>query len=156
MMNNIYDTGESEVIGKRQKRLIISYVLSAIVFLSIILLSCLGIENNILLTAVFALLLLAFLLFSVLFWKIKYGILRDYSRFLENMEIGKRDDYVGSFAEKLTARNDGESFDSYVFLSSGKKTSFLIHKSRAVDFSQGENYHLEHIGGYLYRWETIN
>lgn len=156
MMNNIYGAGEPEVIGKRQKRLIISYALFAVLFVSLILLSCFGIENNILLTAVFALLLLTFLLFSVLFWKIKYGILREYNRFLENLEIGKREDYVGSFVEKQTAADEGESFDSYVFLSSGKKTGFLIHKGHSVDFSQGESYHLEHIGGYLYRWEIIN
>ena len=156
MMNDIYGRGEPEVIGRRQKRLIIYYAIFAVLFVSLILLLCLGIENNVLLTAAFALLSLAFLLFSIVFWKIKYGILREYSRFLENLEIGKRDDYVGSFVEKQAVTDEGDSFDSYVFLSSGKITSFLIHKGHPVDFSHGECYHLEHIGGYLYRWEKVN
>jgi hypothetical protein len=153
-MNNIYDFAEIGQLIAERKRLKNIYVGLCVVALLFIAILCLFIENNILLTLAFALILLFFILFSVAFWKIKIGILNEYVSFLENLEIGNRSDYVGTFAEKLATRGD-DNFEKYVFVSSSGEKELLIYKNHSVDFSAGEKYHLEQVGSYLCRWEKI-
>jgi hypothetical protein len=153
-MNNIYDFAEIGQLIAERKRLKNIYVGLCVVALLFIAILCLFIENNILLTLAFALILLFFILFSVAFWKIKIGILNEYVSFLENIEIGNRSDYVGTFAEKLATRGD-DNFEKYVFVSSSGEKELLIYKKHSVDFSSGEKYHLEQVGSYLCRWEKI-
>ena len=155
-MNKIYDFNELEEIRVRQKRLIFQYIIYLVSLVAIIALACICIKNNILLTAVFFVLLLFFALFSVVFWKIKYGILKTRKSFLDDMESGKREDCVGIFEEMVTSSSDEEDFDKYTFIASNKKTNLVIHKQNRVCFLKGKKYHLEHIGGYIYQWEIID
>lgn len=155
MMNNIYDFAQIQAIRYRQNKLIFSYVVYMLCFLGALALLCCLVENNILLTVILALLLFFFILFSIVFWKIKYGILNEHRLFLENMDTGNREDYVGVFAGKPASPSNDASFDAYSFVSSNKKTSFLIHNQYPVRFSEGKRYHIEHIGSYLCQWEMI-
>ena len=120
----------------------------------LLILICITIENNILLAAIFFVLLAFFILFSIVFWKIKYGILKKRESFLDNMESGKRGEYVGIFEESVVAQNN-EEFDVYVFSASNKKTDFLIHKQNRACLEKGKKYHLECVGDYVYGWEII-
>lgn len=155
MMNNIYDFSQIQTMRYRQNKLILSYILYTLCFAVALVLSCYLVKSNLLLTIIFALLLLFFILFSIVFWKIKYGILNEYKLFLDNMEMGNREDYVGVFTGKVTSQSDEEPFDTYLFVSSNKKTSFLIHNQHPVQFSEGKRYHIEHVGSYVYQWEII-
>ena len=155
-MNKIYDFSQIERIRKQFFPLIMRYVLFVLCCIVAIAVACAMIENNVLLTLIFALLVLCFLLGSVLFWRIKYRLLKSYMTFLDNMETGKREDYVGKFEEKISSLDDCEQFDIYVFDNSSAKTSFLIHKQHPMSFAKGQKYHLEHIGNYLYQWENID
>lgn len=153
-MNNIYDFAEIEQAiaeRKRLKRIYACLCVAAFLFMAI---PYFVIENNLLLTLTIAILLLFFIFFSVAFWKIKIGILNEYISFLENLEIGNRSDYVGTFAEKLATDGD-DNFEKYVFVSSSGEKELLIYKNHSVDFSRGEKFHLEQVGGYLCRWEKI-
>ena len=100
-------------------------------------------------------LLLAFILFSVVFWKIKYGILQEYKVFLDKLETGMREDYVGIFKRKIEKDDDDGQFVCYVFESKAKENSFLIHKKQGVSFYKGKNYHLECVGNYICQWEIL-
>ena len=154
-MNNIYDFNEIYEAQEKQKKLIFQYVILAICFVVIPLLACAFIKSNALLTAIFSLILLAFILFSVVFWKIKYGILQEYKVFLDKLETGMREDYVGIFKRKIEKDDDDGQFVCYVFESKAKENSFLIHKKQGVSFSDGKNYHLECVGNYICQWEIL-
>jgi len=71
---------------------------------------------------------------------------------MDNMEMGSKSDLAGYFVMKESAKED-ENFDSYIFISLNKKTSLLIHRLYSVDFKEGEKYHIEYVGNYIYRWE---
>ncbi len=154
-MNNIYDFNEIYDAQEKQKKLIFQYVISAICFVVILVLACALIKNSALLTAIFSLVLLAFILFSVVFWKIKYGILQEYKVFLDNLETGKREDYVGIFKRKIEKDDDDEQFVGYVFASSTKETCFLIHKKQKMSFDEGKKYHVACVGNYICQWEIL-
>lgn len=154
-MNKIYDFNELEEIGATQKRLIFQYVIYAICLIIAIAIACVFIKSNILLAAIFFVLLLFFALYSIVFWKIKYGILKKRKAFLDDMESGKREDYVGIFEEMLTSSGDEEDFDAYVFIASSKKTNLVIHKLNKVCFAKGKKYHIERVGACIYQWEII-
>ena len=154
MMNKIYDFSEIGELRTRQNKLIFQYLIYAVCFVLVLILSCVVIENNVVLSLAFATLLFIFILYSVLFWKIKYGLLDEHRRFLDDMETGKQDDYVGVFCHKVEATD--ESFSTYVFLSSGRERRFLIHNQYPVCFEKGKNYHIVHIGKYVYQWEIID
>ena len=152
-MNYIYKTNEIEKLSEKQKRLVIKYVLFVIGFIIVLTFSCFTVKNNILLTAIFASILLVVIFSSIVFWKVKYGILNKHKAFIDDMEMGVKNDYSGHFEKKESS--DSEDFDSYIFNSSNKKTSFLIHRHYSIDFIEGEKYHVEHVGNYIYRWEII-
>ena len=156
MMNNIYDFSEISELRDKQNKLIFQYVIYAICFVLALALACIAIENNILLTAMFAFTLLIFIFFSILFWKVKYRILDDYRKFLDDMETGKQDDYVGVFSGKSSLGSDDEPFSTYTFLSLGKETGFMIHNQHSVCFEKGKKYHIQHVGKYVYQWEIID
>ncbi len=153
MMNNIYDSKDFQEINASQKRLVIKYVLFLILFIIVLTISCFTIKNNILLTVIFASLLFVVIFSSIVFWKVKYGILNKHKAFIDDMEMGVKNDYVGYFEKKELSEE--EDFDSYIFNSSNKKTGFMIHSLYSVDFTEGERYHIEHVGNYIYRWENI-
>ena len=155
-MNKIYDFEQIEEIRAEQKKLIFRYVFFVLCFIVAVAISCIVVKNNILLTVIFAFLLLCLIIVSILLWKIKYGILNEYKKFLDNMETGKRTDYVGEFEGKIECSGEEESFDSYIFVYLGKKTSFYIHKQCEVDFAKGKKYHIECIGSYICQWEIID
>lgn len=152
MMNSVYDFSEIQLISDRQKRMIFGYVLVTFCFAILLTFICFTLKNSLLITLTFAILLSIFILASILFWKIKYGILNEYKVFLDNMETGNRSDYVGRFMGREEAAGE-ESFDRYIFIYSNKQTSFLIHKQHAVDFSKNVNYHIVHVGSYVYGWK---
>lgn len=154
-MNNIYDFNEIYEISSRQKKLIIEYVIFVICFLLALVLACIYLDNNILLTVVFAGALLTFILFSIVFWKVKYGILKEYKSFLDMLETGKSDSFVGIFERKFEESDDEEAFEKYVFISSNKKSEFLIHKLHRIDFIEGQKYHIECVGRYICQWEIV-
>ena len=156
MMNSIYDFYHIQEARARQNKLILSYVIYAVCFICLIALGLLFVDNSALLSILFALLLLAFILFSVAFWKIKYGILNKYRLFLDNMESGKKDEYIGVFKEKIRAADDKEQFDRYVFEVSSKEIEFLVYKQYSCDLSVGGKYHFESVGNYVYQWETVD
>jgi hypothetical protein len=155
-MNKIYDFVEIEKIRSMMGKLIFKYVMFAICFVATITFACLLIKNNLLLTLIFAFLLLIFILASVLFWKIKYGILKSHRAFLENMELGKNDNFVGDFVKCEKNENEDDPFDAYIFASNGVRVKFLIHNKYAVCFTEGKRYHIEHIGNYVNQWEIID
>ena len=154
MMNKIYNFDELEEIRTRKKKLIFEYLLCVLIFLVALALIYITIKNNILLAVLFFVFLSFFILFSIVFWKIKYGILKTRGMFLDNMESGRREDYVGIFEESIAAEND-EEFCVYVFSSSNKKRDLLIHKHNCTCFEKGKKYHLECIGDYVFGWEII-
>ena len=82
MMNKIYDFGIIPKISAQQKRLVYSYIWFVILFAAALAIACVSIKSNLLLTIIFAVFLLCFILGSILFWKIKYGILKKYKVFL--------------------------------------------------------------------------
>ena len=155
MMNRIYGFNEAEEIILRQKKLIGYYILLVLCFVFAILVSCFAIKNNILLTVVFATLLLSFMLFSICFWKIKYGILEKYKSHLENLETGKREEFRGTFVKILDDTEMGEDFNVYVFASSTEEMEFLVHKQKKICFDVGKSYCITHIGKYLFEWGNI-
>lgn len=156
MMNNIYDFTELDKIREQQRGLIRQYVIYSICFIALIALLFAVIENNMLLCIAFALLLIAYLLFSLLFWKIKYGILRMYAQFLDNMETGRGEDYIGVFEEKMSCADEDIPFEKYVFIRFGKRSEFLVSKNASITLEIGKEYHIEHIGKYINRWEFID
>jgi len=153
-MNKIYDFGQIAAIRIAQRRLIWRYAAYLLVFAAAVVLLCACIGNHVLLTLVFFALVSGFVLYSIVFWKIKYGILQKHRTFLDNLESGKRDDYVGVFEEKACASSD-ELFDTYVFSANGKRTVLLIHRQYPVCFFKEKTYHIERIGNYIDRWEMI-
>ena len=155
-MNKLYDFNHIQEAREKQKGLIIAYAFYVICFIGIIIPILLFVENNALISVIFALLLFAFILFSVAFWTIKYGILNRYKLFLDNMETGKRDEYIGIFKEKISAADDKDQFDIYVFEISNKKTKFLIYKQCSPELSVGRKYHFESVGNYVYQWKIID
>ena len=107
-MNKIYNFDELEEIRTRKKKLIFEYLLCVLIFLVALILICVIINNNVLLAVIFFVLMSFFILFSIVFWKIKYGILKTRGMFLDNMESGRREDYVGIFEESIKAKCDEE------------------------------------------------
>lgn len=156
MMNRIYDFSQIQEAREKQNKLILSYIVYLICLVGVIVLVGLLVDNNLSFTIICALILFIFILFSIAFWKIKYGILKEYRVFLDNMETGKREDYVGVFEEKIGVQSDEESFDTYVFINSNKKTELLIHKQYSICFLKGKKYHIESVGKYVYQWEIID
>ena len=152
MMNNIYDFDSVYEIKARQRRLILLIGALFLCFIAITALFCNLIESNILLTVIFGLLLLAFLVSSTLICKISYRYLSDYASFLDNMETGSREDIAGEFVKKEDAEGD-KPFDKYIFLSSGKTEELMIRKENPVGFIKGESYRLECVGYSIYGWE---
>lgn len=153
-MNKIYDFEIIREISTQQKKLIYSYIVCVILFVAALIIALVSIKSNLLLTIVFAVLLLCFILGSILFWKIKYGILKEYKTFLDDMEMGYKEDFVGEFSERLAIADD-DRFDAYLFDSVTKKVSFLVHKQHSMDLIKGKRYHLECVGIYIYQWEDV-
>ena len=155
MMSKIYDFGIIPKISAQQKRLVYSYIGFVILFAAALAIACVSIKSNLLLTIIFAVFLLCFILGSILFWKIKYGILKKYKMFLDNIETGNKEDFVGEFSERLAVVDDDEC-EVYIFESMSKKTGFLVHKQHSMDLIKGKRYHLECVGNYMYQWEDNN
>ena len=155
-MNKIYDFGEIEETRAREKKLIFRYIVYVICVVFAIALAYTYIENNTLLSAIFFILLFFFVLFSIVFWKIKYGFLKKRRIFLDSIESGKGEDFVGIFEESLLSSSDEGDFDVYVFIASSKKTNLLIHKQNRTHFIVGKKYHLLCVGDYIYQWEIID
>ena len=155
-MNNLYDLAEISELQKKQNGLIARYVIYFICFLASAIMLTVLIEDNLLLTVILAFLLLFFILFSISFWKIKYGIISSYRSFLEDLETGKQEDYVGVYVGKSTADRSDLNLDEYIFLTSGKECAFRALSESAVAFEEGKEYHLLHIGEYLYQWEILS
>ena len=101
MMNKIYDFYDIQEARSRQNKLILSYIICVVCFVCLVVLTLLFVDNNALISIFFALLLFVFVLFSVAFWRIKYGILNKYRIFLDNIESGKREEFIGIFKEKI-------------------------------------------------------
>ena len=156
MMNKLYDFYHIQETREKQKELTIAYAFYVICFIGIIVPILIFVEDNALISVIFALLLFGFILFSVAFWRIKYGVLNRYKLFLENMEMGKRDEYIGAFKEKICATDDKDQFDIYVFEISNKRTKFLIYKQCSLEFLVDRKYHFESVGNYVYQWEIID
>ena len=155
-MNKIYDFCEIEEIRAREKKLIFRYVVYVICVAVAIALTCIFIKNNILLSAIFFILLFFFVLFSIVFWKIKYGFLKKRRIFLDSIESGKNEDFVGIFEESLLSSSDEDDFDVYVFIASNTKTNLLIHKQNRAHFLKGKKYHLLCVGNYICQWESLD
>ena len=151
-MNKIYNFSEIPKIRRSQNKLIFRYIIYAICFFAAIAICCLTVKNNIILTLIFAILSFIFILFSVCFWKIKYGVLREYGLFLDNMEMGNTSELICMYEGKTETAGD-ESFDSYIFTSSGESLVFLVHNQHSVAFKIGSKYRLLHVGKYLIEWE---
>ncbi len=156
IMNNIYDFSEIEKICAREKKLIFRYIIYVLCAVVTIALACIFIKNNIFLSTIFFILLFFFVLFSIVFWKIKYGFLKKRRMFLDSIESGKGEDFVGIFEESLLSSSDEDDFDVYVFIASNKKTNLLIHKQNRAHFLEGKKYHLLCVGNYIYQWEIID
>ncbi len=156
MMNNVYDLSVILELRKKQNGLIVRYVIYLICFFAFIWILAVAIEDNLLLTVIFAFVLLFFIFFSILFWKIKYGIVNSYRSFLDDLETGKQDDYVGVYKGKTVTDCKDINFDGYIFLSSGKERVFLALSEGIIGFEEGKEYHLVHIGDYLYQWEILS
>ena len=152
-MNRVYDFEQIYTVKEAEKELIIRYILYLLCFVAAVLIACITLENNLLLTVIFAVLLLLFILFSIIFWKIRFGILKEYESFLDKLESGKHEDYVGTFIGEINSFD--EYFDCYVFISSDKESSFLIRKVNRVELKKNKKYHIEHIGKYICQWEII-
>ena len=155
-MNKIYDFSELRNIRLRERRLVLSYLLYALGFAAVLILLSVFIKNNLLLTLIFFAVMLCFLLFSVCFWRIKYGILEGYRSFLDDIETGRADEYIGVFEGKTEAMRDGEWFDVYDFTSSEGSTSFLVHRQKKIGFVEGIRYHLACVGKYILEWERTD
>ena len=155
MMNKIYDFEQIDKIRAEQKKLIFHFVLYAVGFIVLTIFACLLIKSNILLTLIFALALLAFVLYSIVFWKVKYGILREYKTFLDNLETGRREDNVGVFEGLGESRPNDEDFIKYIFVSSNTKKCLLTDDFHKIDFVKGKKYHLECVGEYIVQWKMI-
>lgn len=155
-MNKIYDFCEIEEIRAREKKLIFRYIIYVFCAVVAIALTCVFIKNNIFLSTIFFILLFFFVLFSIVFWKIKYGFLKKRRIFLDSIESGKGEDFVGTFEESLLSSSDEDDFDVYVFTASSKKTNLLIHKQNRTHFIVGKKYHLLCVGDYIYQWEIID
>lgn len=155
-MNKIYDFCEIEKICAREKKLIFRYIVYLLCAVVAIAIAYIYIENNILLSAIFFILLFFFVLFSIVFWKIKYGFLKKRRMFLDSIESGKNEDFVGIFEESLLSSSDEDDFDVYVFMTSNKKTNLLIHKQNRAHFLEGKKYHLLCVGNYICQWESID
>ena len=154
-MNNVYDLLEITELQKKQNGLIVRYIIYLICFFASVLLLLFAIEDNLLLTAIFAFVLLFFIFFSILFWKIKYGILNSYRSFLDDLETGKQDDYVGVYKRKVCIDCKGIGFDEYIFISSAKERAFRVLCECEIGFDEEKEYHLVYIGDYLYQWEIL-
>ena len=155
-MNKIYDFCEIEEIRAREKKLIFRYIIYVLCAAVAIALTCIFIKNNIFLSTIFFILLFFFVLFSIVFWKIKYGFLKKRRIFLDSVESGKGEDFVGIFEKILLSSSDEDNFDVYVFMTSNQKTNLLIHKQNRAHFLEGEKYHLLCVGNYVYQWEIID
>ena len=155
-MNKIYDFCEIEEICAREKKLIFRYIIYVLCAVVAIAIAYIYIENNILFSAIFFILLFFFVLFSIVFWKIKYGFLKKRRIFLDSIESGKGEDFVGTFEESLLSSSDEDDFDVYVFIASSKKTNLLIHKQNRAHFFVGKKYHLLCVGDYIDQWEIID
>ena len=156
MMNKIYDFYDIQEARSRQNKLILSYIIYVVCFVCLVVLTLLFVDNNASISIFFALLLFVFVLFSVAFWRIKYGILNKYRIFLDNMESGKREEFIGIFKEKICASDDKEQFDRYIFEISNKRTEFLVYRQCSLELSVGRKYHFESVGNYVYQWENID
>ena len=155
MTNKIYDFDLIFQLKARQKGLVFSIFLLFLAFLGLMAIFCAVIESNILLTVIFALLLLSFLLSSVLIYKIKYHRIGELITFLDNLETGSRDELFGRFKEKTPAECDESPYDKYVFIASGKEIELMIHSSHSAPFEKNEKYRLECVGGYIYGWAAV-
>lgn len=156
MMNKVYDFSELEKIRIRQRKLILCYAISVVCFLSAIFVFCTFINNNVILTTVFAVTLLVFILFSICFFKISYSIPETYRSFLDDLDTGRKEECVGVFEKKTDAIDNGEWFDYYIFSSSEGEVSFLALKQSSVSFVEGEKYLISYVGKYLYEWKRID
>ena len=152
-MNKIYDFEQIYAVKAAEKRLILRCVLYLLCFAAVIFIACITVENNLLLTVIFAVLLLLFILFSIVFWKIRFVTLKEYESFLDKLDTGRHEDYVGTFIGESNSCD--ESFCSYVFMSANKEESFLIHKLNRIELEKNKKYHIEYIGKYMYQWEII-
>lgn len=155
MKNNIYDFNEIQAVRLKEKSLIWQYAIYLLCFIAFLMLCITFIKNLVFLTFIFAISLLFFILFSIVFWKIKYGILEKYRVFLDSLEMGKRSEYVCIFKNKLENLNENEDFDNYVFAFSSKQMNFLIHRQHSVNFIEGKKYYLECVGSYICQWEIV-
>lgn len=156
MMNRIYDFSQIGDIRARQKKLIFSYALYSLCFIVSLIIFNIFIKNNLLLTLIFAVVLLTFILFSVCFFKIKYGILEKYRSFLDDLETGKAEEYIGVFEKKTGANEDEEWFDICDFSSTEGNKSFLVHKQTKIEFEEGRKYHLTYVGKYMLEWKKTD
>lgn len=152
-MNNIYDLSQIRELEGQRKRLIFNFVISVLCALGVIAAACLLIENALILTLVFSLVMLSLGVWSVLFWRIRYAILREHIAFLENMEMGNKSDFVGIFVGVEKSEDADGYFDRYVFRAAGREETFLVHSGCPVDLVSGEKYHTEQVGSYIFRWE---
>jgi len=155
MLSEVYNFSEIDDLRLKQKRLIASYILYVVCFIVAIGFACVTVKDNLLLTLIFASVLLFFIFYSIIFWKIKYGIIYKYKSFLEDIETGKSENFVGVFEEKLDASKEEFPFETYVFLSSDGRKEFLVYNHCSVHFEKRKKYHIENIGDYLCRWENI-
>ena len=155
-MNKIYDFSQIDRVRKQINALIVKYVIFVLICLVSIAIACAVIDNNVLLTAVFALVVLCLALGSILLWKIKYGILKGFLAFLDGMETGNIEDFVGTFDQKISSLSDSEPFDTYVFEDASGEKKFLIHKQHKQSFIKGRKYHVLYVGNYLSQWESLD
>ncbi len=154
-MNHVYDYSQIEEIERSEKKLICSYAASAVLLLLGFSLACFLIKNNFWLAVFCGIVLFSYILFSVVFWKIKYGLLHDYKRFLDQMESGYPEDYFGTFLRKELPQEDENPFDTYIFSSAGDTKTFLIQRQNPVDFEPNRRYHIVRVGKYTTQWEAV-
>lgn len=152
-MNNIYDFSVIEKIGRRLRGYIGGFILYSLCIFSLIVLDLLLVHKPLLASLIFGIFLLIYILSSVIFWKIKYAILKQHLTFLENMDMGLKKDFVGEFVKTEDTCEKDAPFNSCVFLGANGNVPLLIHKSCSINFAKGEIYHIEQVGNYIYRWE---
>ena len=152
-MNTIYDFNEIERIGQKLCGYIGGFILYSLCIFGLIVIDLLLVRNPLFASLIFALVLLIYILSSVVFWKIKYAILKEHLTFLENMDMGLKKDFVGVFLRTAETCENDTAFNNYVFLGANGEEHFVIRKSCSVSFATGEKYHIEQVGNYIYRWE---
>ena len=151
-MNNIYDLSDIQIIGRTLRGYIGGFTIYSLCVFGLIMADLLLIHMTFVAVMIFAIIILLYILSAILFWKIKYAILKQHMMFLENMDMGMKSEAVATFIGMADIYDEDDSFDHYNFRGGSGDMVLLIHKGYSVSFVKGEKYYIEQVGSYIYRW----